>query len=156
MARSTLLPERVPWTSAGTSGWTPAWWPFRDSRNWPQFELLDRQRDEDLIRVEEFMDGDTLVIRAEAPDVNPDSDIDISVSGGMLHINVSRQSKRERTDKDVYRSEFRYGSFSRSVLLPRGIDEGDIQATYDKGMLEVRIPIPPSAAARKIAVKQAS
>ena len=102
------------------------------------------------------MDGNTLVIRAEAPDVNPDSDIDISVSGGMLHINVSRQSKRERTDKDVYRSEFRYGSFSRSVLLPRGIDEGDIQATYDKGMLEVRVPIPPSAAARKIAVKQAS
>lgn len=145
MARTSLLPARTPWT--------PIWWPFRGFGDWSELEALDPSlRPDDVIRVEEFMDGDTLVVRAEAPGVDPDKDVDISISGGMLHISVSRETKREHTDKDRFRSEFRYGSFARSIPLPRGTEDSDVQATYDNGVLEVRVPIP-AAAARRIAVK---
>lgn len=94
------------------------------------------------MRVEEFVEGQTLVIRAEIPDVDPDKDVDVSISDGALHIRAERHEKEEHKDKDRYRSEFRYGSFSRSVPLPDGVKEEDIKATYSDGVLEVRSPLP--------------
>ena len=66
------------------------------------------------------MEGSTLVVRAEVPGIDPDQDVDVSVSEGMLHIRVERLEKSEHKSKDGYRSEFRYGSFARSVALPAG------------------------------------
>ena len=71
------------------------------------------------IRVEQFQEGSTLVVRAEVPGIDPDQDVDVSVSEGMLHITAERQEKSEHKSKDGYRSEFRYGSFC-AVALPPG------------------------------------
>ena len=59
------------------------------------------------LRVEEFVDDKTLVIRAEIPDIDPDKDVELSVSDDTLHIRAERQLRSERKDKDSYRSEFR-------------------------------------------------
>jgi HSP20 family protein len=128
--------------------------------DWPMLGITDRWRrfldvdSEDMwIKTEEFHDGDTLVVRAELPDVDPDQDVDISVEGGFVHIRAHRQRKEEHTDKDGYRSEFRYGHFSRSVGLPDGAAADDVQATYADGILEVRVPCPAKKAAEPAKVK---
>src|SRR3954453_18249451 len=63
------------------------------------------------IRVEEMVDGNTLVVRAELPGVDPEKDVDVTVADGVLTIKGERQEKSEHKDKGSYRSEFRYGSF---------------------------------------------
>lgn len=67
-----------------------------------------------LIRVEEHIDDDRYTIRAELPGVDPAKDIDISVRDGQLTITAERTEKQE----EGTRSEFRYGSFYRSMPLP--------------------------------------
>jgi HSP20 family protein len=107
------------------------------------------------MKVEQFLDGSTLVVRAEVPGIDPDQDVDVSVSEGMLHIKAERQEKSEHKGKSGYRSEFRYGSFSRSIALPPGAKEEDVTATYKDGVLEVRAPAPttaPESTAKKIRI----
>lgn len=106
------------------------------------------------LRVEEFVDGNTHVIRADLPGIDPDKDVDVSVSDGMLHITAERREKSEEKKKDFYRSEFKYGSFGRSVRLPAGATEDDVQASYHDGVLEVRVPLgdAPKPEARKVPV----
>lgn len=87
------------------------------------------------IRVEDFLEKDRYVIRAELPGIDPDKDVEVSVNDGILTIVAER---REET-RDRKRSEFHYGSFSRSVTLPAGAKEDEITATFDKGMLEVTV-----------------
>jgi len=113
--------------------------------------------DDTDMKVEEFRDGDTLVVRAEMPGIDPDKDVEITVSDGMLHLSAERRSETKTEDKKGYRSEFRYGSFSRSVRLPAGAGEEDVKATYDDGILEVRIPIDEkSNGAKKIPITRGS
>ncbi|WP_427131781.1 Hsp20/alpha crystallin family protein [Pseudarthrobacter sp. S9] len=107
------------------------------------------------IKVEQFQDGNTLVVRAEVPGIDPETDVDVSVSEGMLHIKAQREEKSEHTSKTGYRSEFHYGSFTRSIALPPGNREEDITATYKDGVLEVRSPAPATPAeesAKKIRI----
>ncbi len=111
--------------------------------------------DDSDMKVEEFRDGDTLVVRAEMPGIDPDEDVEITVSDNMLHLRAERRSETETEDKKGYRSEFRYGSFSRSVRLPAGAGEDDVTASYDDGILEVRIPVDESSnGARKIPISR--
>ena len=98
------------------------------------------------IRIEEFVDGKNLVVRAEMPGVDPDKDIEVTIDDGFLRIRAERQEKEEHKDKGRFRSEFRYGSFSRNIPLPDDVKEEDIKATYTDGVLEVRTPLPDEAA----------
>jgi HSP20 family protein len=97
--------------------------------------------DDSEMKVEEFRDGDTLVVRAEMPGIDPDKDVEITVADRMLHLRAERRSETKTEDKKGYRSEFRYGSFSRAVRLPAGAGEDDVKASYEDGILEVRIPV---------------
>ncbi|GAP54631.1 Hsp20/alpha crystallin family protein [Arthrobacter sp. 92] len=106
----------------------------------PLRRFIDGELATSSIRVEQFMDGNTLVVRAEVPGLDPDKDVEITVSNGMLHIKAEREEKTEHKSKNSYRSEFRYGSFTRSVSLPPGAREEDITASYKDGVLEVRAP----------------
>jgi HSP20 family protein len=131
-------------------------WPTWFGRWWPDRLLGDVGTMLDHIKVEEYMDGDTLVIRGEIPGVNPEKDIDISIKNGRLSIKAERISKTE-DDTDGYRSEFRYGSFSRVVALPEGADVEDVDASYVDGILEVRVPMTAEheADTKKVMVKRA-
>lgn len=106
------------------------------------------------LRVEEYRDGGDMVVKAEIPGINPENDVDITLAGDELRINVRHEEKSEHKDKRGYRSEFRYGTFSRTVRLPAVVDEKDVHASYTDGILEVRVPVPeqPESQPRKIPV----
>ncbi len=93
------------------------------------------------LRVEEFVEGSTLVVRAELPGIDPDKDVELTITDGVLQVRAHREEKSEHKGKDAYRSEFRYGSFVRSFALPEGMNEDDVVASYRDGILEVRIPV---------------
>lgn len=138
-------------------------------RDWPDLPDLIRRDLPDLLRrfepewdkgwlrVEEFVDGNEHVIRAELPGIDPAKDVEISVADGVLTIRAEREEKTEHKKKDSYRSEFRYGSFTRSVTLPAGATDADVSATYADGVLEVRVPLgeAPRPEPKKIPVTRA-
>jgi HSP20 family protein len=133
-----------------------------DLNKWSPSDVLEPIRrflDGDLamssIRVEQFLDGNTLVVRAEVPGIDPEKDVDVSVADGMLHIKAEREEQSEQKSKTGYRSEFRYGSFTRTIALPPGAREEDVTASYKDGVLEVRAPAPeqaPASGKRKIQI----
>jgi HSP20 family protein len=116
-----------------------------DNRRSP-IDVIERLFEGDLgssaIRVEEMVDGNTLVVRAELPGIDPEKDVDVTVTDGVLTIKGERQEKKEHKEKDSYRSEFRYGSFVRRIPLPTGVKQDDVTAAYKDGVLEVRAPMP--------------
>jgi HSP20 family protein len=117
---------------------------------------FSRWRDvEELIRVEEFREDGTLVIHADLPGIDPEKDVELTVSHGMLHIEAERREEEKREDKGYVHRELRYGSLSRSLPLPEGVTEADITATYKDGVLEIRIPEPKREPGKKIAVSKA-
>jgi len=104
--------------------------------------LLDFDFDmTDLVKVEEMREGDEHVIKAELPGIDPDKDVELTISNGYLHLVAHRTEKTEHKDKKGYRSEFRYGEFMRDLELPEGSKEEDVKATYCDGILEVRVPV---------------
>ena len=111
-------------------------WPLRHP-----FETFRRFLDEDMIKVDEFMQGDELVVRAELPGVDPERDVDISIVDGALCIRAERRQEEKMESGNVRRSELRYGTFSRTLPLPSNAKEDDIKARYHDGILEVRAPV---------------
>jgi HSP20 family protein len=98
-----------------------------------------------LMRVEEYVDGDTAVFRGELPGLDPNKDIELKVVDGVLHVRAERKEQTEEERPDGFRTEFHYGSLARSVRLPEGATEADVSATYKDGILEVRVPAPKKA-----------
>ncbi|HCU91732.1 MAG TPA: molecular chaperone [Actinobacteria bacterium] len=102
-------------------------------------------------RVEDYVADDHYVVRAELPGMDPAKDIEVTVTDGTLTIHAERREEH----KEPHRSEFRYGSFDRSVTLPERADTEHITARYDKGILEVSVPVAEAKPeGRKIAVEQ--
>jgi HSP20 family protein len=97
--------------------------------------------DEDDMRVEEFVDDDKLVVRAELPGIDPDRDIEIDVRDHTLRIRADRRQEVHDAEGGRYHSEFHYGSFTRMVPLASSVSEKDVKASYRDGILEVRVPI---------------
>ncbi|GAA4677750.1 hypothetical protein GCM10023215_08180 [Pseudonocardia yuanmonensis] len=104
---------------------------------------------EELIRVDEYRDGDTQVIKADLPGIDPAKDVEITAAEGMLRIKAERRIEKDREDKGYTRHEIRYGSMTRTLPLPEGVSEGDITASYRNGTLEIRVPMPPKPEAKK-------
>ncbi len=89
------------------------------------------------MRMEDFVRDGHYVVRAELPGVDPEKEVDVSVNDGVLSIRAER--KEEEIDKT--HSEFRYGVFSRRIVLPPGADEEHVRASYDKGILEIVVDL---------------
>lgn len=96
---------------------------------------------ENSIRIEEFEENDTYVVRAEIPGIDPDHDVEITVSDSSLHIKGERKVSKETEKDKIKRSEFFYGSFERFVNLPFAVTPDEVKATYTNGVLEVRVPV---------------
>lgn len=99
----------------------------------PSLALRDGDR---FVRVEDFVRDGAYVVRAELPGVDPDKDIELTVEGDYLTIHGERREEVQEKNH----SEFRYGSFTRSLRLPAGVDAGAVTATYADGILEVVVP----------------
>jgi HSP20 family protein len=108
------------------------------------------------MRVEEEIKDGALHVRAEVPGIDPEKDAEVSVSDGMLRIKVERRRESRSEEEGHMRSEFRYGSFYRSIPLPKGADSSHVNASYKDGILEVTVPMPepPPSQAQKISISR--
>lgn len=90
-----------------------------------------------VFRLEEVIRDNRYVIRAELPGLDPQKDIEVTVDGRILTI----RAERRQQDQGPNRSEFRYGSLARAVRLPGRVDAADVTARYDRGVLEISLPV---------------
>ncbi|WJV46617.1 Hsp20/alpha crystallin family protein [Streptomyces flavofungini] len=90
------------------------------------------------IRIEESLTEGTYVLRAELPGVDPDKDVEISVTDGVLTLRAERAEEAGSR----HHTEFRYGTFARSVRLPAGARGDDATAAYKDGVLTITVPVP--------------
>ena len=79
-----------------------------------------------------------------------ESEISIEVADDTLTVTGERRRATEEQSDRFFRYERRYGSFSRAVGLPAGVDDSKIAAAYKDGVLEVRVPKPEEAKPRRI------
>jgi HSP20 family protein len=84
---------------------------------------------------------DHLVLRADLPGLDKD-DVEIEVKDDVLTVSGERKAEHEERQDGFHRIERAYGGFARSLTLPKGIDPDQVQAEFNKGVLEVRIPKP--------------
>ncbi|HEX5436413.1 MAG TPA: Hsp20/alpha crystallin family protein [Gemmatimonadaceae bacterium] len=86
-------------------------------------------------------DNNTIYLDVELPGINP-QDVDISVDNGILTVQGEKHGKHEnnREDERFHTIERSYGSFMRSFQLPQGIDEKQIHANFDNGVVTIDIP----------------
>jgi HSP20 family protein len=95
--------------------------------------------------------GDHFVLRADLPGMSED-DIKIEFEDGTLTVSGERKAEREDRQEGYYRVERAFGSFSRSLTLPQGIDADAVSASFDRGVLEIRIPKPEERKPRRIEI----
>lgn len=99
--------------------------------------LLRRPLLESPLRIEETLDEKTYTLRVEIPGIDPDRDVELTISEGILTVRAERQE----TKTEANRSEFHYGSFQRSVALPTNANADKVAATYTDGILQVTVPL---------------
>ena len=100
-------------------------------------------------------DGKQLMIEADLPGID-EKDVSVTLTNGMLTIKGERKAEHEESQDDYYLCERSYGAFERSLRLPDSIDEGKVEARFDKGVLKVIAPKRPEAvkAEKKIEIKK--
>ncbi|MEZ5078093.1 MAG: Hsp20/alpha crystallin family protein [Solirubrobacterales bacterium] len=101
----------------------------------------------DLVETE-----DDLVLRADLPGVDRD-EISVEVKDGVLTVSGERRAQHEDKSEGYHRVERSYGRFARSLELPKGIDPEGVDASYEDGVLEVRVPKPTERQPTKVEVK---
>jgi len=85
-------------------------------------------------------DGEDAVVRVELPGVDVAKDVTVEVDRGHLVIHGERRDERTNEDNQVrYVREVRYGSFRRSFKLPTHVTSEAVSASYDAGVLTVRV-----------------
>ncbi len=82
-----------------------------------------------------------LIVTAELPGLD-DKDFEVTVSGDVLTLKGEKKAEREERNGDAHYIERRFGAFSRSVRLPFEVNDQEVDARYDKGVLTIRIPKP--------------
>ena len=100
----------------------------------------------DLVETDEHF-----VLRADLPGLAED-DVNVELEDNVLTVSGERKSEHESRREGYYRIERASGSFQRSLTLPEGVNADAIEASFDKGVLEVRIPKPEERKPRKVAI----
>ena len=93
-----------------------------------------------------------LVVKAEVPGLTP-KDIDISLSDGVLTIKGEKKQEKEEKELDYHLVERSYGSFTRSIRLPKEVQSNKINASYKDGILRVTLPKSEEAKKKEIKIK---
>jgi HSP20 family protein len=91
------------------------------------------------------------VLRADLPGLSED-DVKIEFEDGTLTVSGERKAEHESKSEGYYRVERAFGSFSRSLTLPQGIDPEAVSASFDRGVLEIRVPKPEEKKPRRIEI----
>jgi HSP20 family protein len=94
---------------------------------------------------------DHLVLRGDLPGMTED-EVDLEIKDNVLTISGERKAESEEKGEGYHRVERAFGRFSRSLNLPAGIDPEKVEAKFDHGVLEVRIPKPAEAKPTRVQI----
>src|SRR4051795_13258811 len=100
----------------------------------------------DLVETE-----DHFVLRADLPGLSEEN-VNIEVEDRVLTVSGERKAEHETTKEGYHRVERAFGAFSRSLTLPEGVNAEAVEASFDRGVLEIRIPKPEQRKPRKISI----
>jgi HSP20 family protein len=104
--------------------------------------------------VDVSMTADELVVEAQLPGIKPE-DVDITVENGTLAIRAELVSDRQEDEGDYLVREIRRGTVSRTIGLPNGLQADKAEATFDNGVLTLRIPKAEETKPRQIRITPA-
>jgi HSP20 family protein len=96
-------------------------------------------------------DNGNMIVRADVPGIRPE-DVKIEIEDDILTVSGEHEERKEDKDKHFLRRERRYGSFSRSLALPVGVDAKAIEATTRNGVVEVKVPLPAKPAKETVTI----
>jgi HSP20 family protein len=123
--------------------------PFRDLDR--MFEQLTGTSSRPAVmHVDAEREGDTFYVYFDLPGVDPDS-IDLTVERNVLQVKAQRQ-RQTKEGAEVVISERPMGVFSRQLFLGDTLDTDNLDASYENGVLTLRIPVSDKAKPRKIAI----
>ena len=95
--------------------------------------------------------ADHYVLRADLPGLS-DGDVNVQLEDNVLTVSGERKAEHETEQEGYYRLERAFGEFSRSLTLPQGVDPDGVQATFDRGVLEIQIPKPEQKKPRQVQI----
>ena len=98
---------------------------------------------------------DELILRADLPGLGRD-DVALEVKDGTLTVSGERKAEHDEQTEGFYRVERAFGSFSRSLSMPRGVDPDAVTADFADGVLEVLIPKPEERKPRRVEIAAGS
>ncbi|KAB8168920.1 Hsp20 family protein [Streptomyces sp. 3MP-14] len=123
--------------------------PFRELDRFTQ-QVFGTTAKPAAMPMDAYRDGDTFVVELDLPGVEPES-IDLDIERNVLTVKAERRpSAGERTESVI--AERPVGTFSRQLFLGETLDTDRIDASYDSGVLRLRIPVAEQAKPRKIAI----
>lgn len=120
------------------------WWPER----WSLPAVLEISQP----TVDLYEDKDEIVVKAELPGIDKDN-IEVNLTDHTLTIKGEKKKEEEVKEENYYKSERSYGSFVRTLDLPKEVHADKVKASFKKGVLEVRLPKTEEAKAKEIKVK---
>src|SRR6266540_3522481 len=95
--------------------------------------------------------NDEIVYAFDLPGISA-AEISVGLEDGVLTVTAERTRASELKEDSFYRSERRFGSFSRTIGLPQGVEGKDISAAYENGVLEVHVRRPEDVKPRRIPI----
>jgi HSP20 family protein len=149
--------------------------PFRMMKKWdPSEELRTIQHEMDRLfdrflggevsgertalwmpSVESYTKDGKLIFKAELPGVDP-KDLDVSINDNReLVIKGERKAEKSAKEENYLYREIAYGQFERHFVLPEGVMTEDLRAKFSNGILEISVPAPTIAKARKVEIETA-
>ena len=103
-----------------------------------------------VMPMDAYRHGDEFVVHFDLPGVEPSS-IDLTVEKNVLTVSAERQWQPSDGD-EVVASERPQGTFTRQLFLGEGLDADGVEASYDRGVLSVTIPVAEQAKPRKVEI----
>jgi HSP20 family protein len=116
------------------------------------FEAPSRANQSWLPALDVWETADELVYAFDLPGI-VEKDISIEVQDDTLTVSAEREKTVAESSEHFYRFERRFGTFSRAVGLPQGVDDSKIEASYRDGVLEIHVPKPEEAKPRRIELR---
>jgi HSP20 family protein len=105
--------------------------------------------------VDVYEDEHNIALKIEVPGID-EKDIDVRVENNTLTVHGERKFEKEEKEENFRRVERHYGSFTRSFTLPSTVDPEQVTATYDKGVLKIRLAKKAEAKPKQIKVNVGS
>lgn len=99
--------------------------------------------------IDVYKENGDLKVRAEVPGIDVMKDVEVEIEEGVLTIKGEKRTAKEIEEDDRYVRESRYGSFERSIMLPKGVDPKSVTAHSGNGVLIVTVPLPEPGAEEK-------